>query len=345
MDGDNSQVENDEFWQVAMCHRDTARAIEFDSEGDSDDSHPSATFSMTYVVPWRKTQRDDARSNITLQLSPLRDHEGIWSPLGAQAWHASSLLVAYLSQSTILDDGYHPRTLLSKHLDSWSPDPANVAAFVALELGSGAVGLVGLVLGLVLGDCLSRGKFEDKSNTPVPCVMLTDNEPSVLKNLQENVTRTLEGWRRSSEEFGGRRLPECHVEHLHWDDKLPEILEAQSLQLVVGSELVYTQDTAQACAKVVLAILDQHPDALVFILQVTDRDGWTNVFLPTLQEKDNVQMISEVEAIQDSDLHQLAATMIPPGGTLDRFAYSGVYVWNKSGRVAAALLECNERAR
>jgi hypothetical protein len=98
---------------------------------------------------------------------------------------------------------------------------------------------------------------------------------------------------------------------------------------------VYTHDTARACSKIVLALLRDNPDALVFILQVTDRDGWSNVFLPSIRRNDDLVVIEE--SIQNSDLHDLAASLIPQGGVLDRFAFGACYIFNKASPVSGMV--------
>ncbi|CAB9504541.1 expressed unknown protein [Seminavis robusta] len=339
MEGESN--DDDEFWQVALC-RDEAVARVGLAESESDDDVSSAAApAITYNIPWR------ANASTTLKLSPLPDQNGIWSPLGAQAWHASSLLVAYLLQNTILrKDVSSQGSLLTKYLDWWFHSGDKQYGFTALELGSGAVGLVGIVLGLILGDCYqatrSLQQGDENISATIPRVILTDNEPNVLSNLQQNVVNTQAMLPNKT----GRNLALLDVENLDWGDEfiLPSSLQQSSggLQLVVGSELVYTHATAKACAQVVLSILDHSPNVLVFILQVTDRDGWNNVFLPKLREKEHLQVISEEDGIHDSDLHELAMTLIPPGGTLDRFAYGGVFIFRRSG-VVASLLELQER--
>ena len=116
-------------------------------------------------------------------------------------------------------------------------------------------------------------------------------------------------------------------QHLDWNDYSSH-QHTSSLQLVIGSELVYSQETAHACAQVVLSILHQHPDVLVFILQVTDRDGWKNVFLPALRGHADIKVVEE--PMEDFSLHQVGSQLIPPGGTLDRFAFGGCFIFSKS---------------
>lgn len=316
--------DEDEFWQLALDHHNSEGAAFSKENQDSDSEEEELSRAITYNIPWEDP------SFLSLKLSPLPDRDGIWSPLGAQAWHASSLLVAYLLEHLVPKKNTQQQekkpSLLSRHLDAWLADDA-AGHFTALELGSGAVGLSGIVMGLILARRLAS------SSKPKPMMILTDNEPDVLKTLQQNVGRTVDSQPDAT-------TTEFRVQHLDWND--PSSLQNKdnnNLQLVIGSELVYTHETAQACAKVVLSILQQHINVLVFILQVTDRDGWKNVFLPTLREHENVQVLEE--SVDDFDLHQVAGQLIPAGGTLDRFAFGGCYVFYKAGSVAKGIDENN----
>lgn len=357
--------------------------------------------SITYQIPWRKpadftdgNEENDTlvvptfMATIPLQLSPLPDTDGIWSPLGAQAWHASSLLVAYMLQHTILlpPDGTTPtvardrqdqqqhhsmetetgKSLFSKHLDRYFFQDGvrkEKARFTALELGSGALGLAGIVLGLILGEYDARssrhcttttastssstdGSASATNHPKPPTIILSDNEPDVLTNLKQNVHTTVSWLERERTSLPISMIPNFQVTHLDWGDPTDSLLLfGQPIHLVIGSELVYTHETAKACATAVTAILQANPeDALVFILQVTDRDGWTNIFLPTLRNYRNnnydnhndLPMLQVVEVpMHNSDLHELAGAIVPPGGTLDRFAFGGCYIFHRNSSLAA----------
>ena len=351
----------DEFWQVALEDKGAHGnfiSVDSDSEGN-ESSHvhteikehfESIARVTTYKIPWKDVNEEEnsTLSSISLKLSPLPDSDGIWSPLGAQAWHASSLLVAYTLQSTILkpinDKGtrLHKKSLLARHIDSWFAEPHTEERFRALELGSGAVGLAGIVMGLILSRCFSSmgiDKYGSSWITNRPQVILTDNEANVVKHLQQNVHNTLSWLAKDTMNVPLLSfLPDLEVQHLDWNLYQTSELakQTQKLQLVFGSELVYTGETAKACINIVLEVLGANPDALVFILQVTDRDGWSNVFLPSLYKKPFLQVLEE--SMENSDLHELAGTIIPPGGTLDRFAFGGCYIFHKDGRVASNLI-------
>jgi Lysine methyltransferase len=111
-----------------------------------------------------------------------------------------------------------------------------------------------------------------------------------------------------------------------------------ALQLVVGSELVYTTETAHACAQCVRFLLERYPRLLVVIVQVIHRDGWSNVFLPTLlrddQSKKNDNIVIEEECIP-VDCDTIARGMIPAGGTLDRFDFGACYIYRSEATTTA----------
>ena len=349
--------DEDEFWQVAF-ENDGPSCGGFMGDTDFDDDEAlnsdnnrhdeDIARAITYNIPWRSI-RDEDSTVIPLKLSPLPDADGIWSPLGAQAWHASSLFVAYALQCTILkaqSDIATPEckgSLLSRHIESWYAEPhREEESFTALELGSGAVGLAGIVTGLILArysssltDFKNCGTPKHQRKPNPPRVVLTDNEANVVKHLRRNVDNTLSWLANNKEDVPVPPiLPDLKVQRLDWNQYQDSDLSKQmkSLQLVFGSELVYTGETAKACANIVLELLGANPDALVFILQVTDRDGWTNEFLPFLSQHPNLQVLEET--MVNSDLHELAGTIIPPGGTLDRFAFGGCYIFHTKGRVA-----------
>ena len=348
------QCDEDEFWQVVMESEDPSRtsllrladsqdpelgsSVDVDDDCSAEEFQPEFRF-ITYRIPWRNSNLNACSANVDdlhLKLSPLPDSDGVWSPLGAQAWYASALLVAYVLQSTVRQNPQDTdtETVLSRSIKSWFADANNQnASFRALELGSGAVGLAGIVMGFVLAD---------HATLKPPLVILTDNETNVLQNLKHNVNRAEKLWQAEAikKHKANHRppaqtpsFPEFSVQNLEWNSNLSSELYQgdHKLQLIFGSELVYTGETAEACAKIVLDLLQANPDALVFILQVTDRDGWTNVFLPMLRQKHHLQMIEE--SIDDSDLHELAETVVPAGGTLDRFAFGGCYVFQSAGRI------------
>jgi predicted nicotinamide N-methyase len=282
--------EQDEFWKVALYsgEQDVFTQNDSDDEGDCNVADNKVS-SYELILPERK---------VSLKLSPLPLTDGIWSPLGANAWYGSALLAAMLLQ---------PESRIRKHLDM-VPDQ-NVSC---LELGSGAVGLSALALGLMLSQ--RQGMHR---------VCLTDNEVHVLNQLKDNVETNVA---RIQSEHHQISLPNFSFGMLDWNESYNSDA-FEELHLVVGSELVYTKETAEACASVVQSLLREHPDLLILIVQVTDRDGWNNVFLPTLRLDPNTVV---EETPTDVSLHETASKMIRLGGTLDRFDFGACYISRKT---------------
>jgi predicted nicotinamide N-methyase len=296
MSQDNEQ---DEFWKVALYsgERDVFVQNESDDEGDYNVAGVKVS-SYELSLPERK---------VSLKLSPLPLTDGIWSPLGANAWYASALLAAILLQPE--------ESRIQKHLDK-VPDQ-NISC---LELGSGAVGLSAMALGLMLSQ--RQGMHR---------VCLTDNVKHVLNHLKSNVETNVA---RIQSEHHQIVLPTFSVQMLDWNEGYSSDAFEQ-LHLVVGSELVYTKETAEACASVVRSLLREHPDLLILIVQITDRDGWNNVFLPTLLLDSNILM--EV-TITDASLHETASQMIRQGGALDHFNdFGACYISRKSNLTSTSI--------
>jgi predicted nicotinamide N-methyase len=283
--------EQDEFWKVALASGERDVFIENDSSDDEGDFNDAGNRVSSYelILPERK---------VSLKLCPLPLTNGIWSHLGGNAWYGSALLAAMLLK---------PDSRIQKHLDRV---PArNVSC---LELGSGAVGLSSLALGLMLSQ--RQGMHR---------VCLTDNEAPVLNQLKSNVEMNVAS---IQSEHHNISLPNFSVQMLDWnEDYSSDAFE--ELHLVVGSELVYTKETAEACASVVRSLLREHPDLLILIIQVTDRDGWNSIFLPTLR-LDSSTVVEETST--DASLHETASLMIRHGGTLDRFDFGACYISRKS---------------
>jgi predicted nicotinamide N-methyase len=287
MSQDNEQ---DEFWKVALYsgERDVFIQSDSDDEGDCNVAGNKIS-SYELILPERK---------VLLKLSPLPLTNGIWSPLGANAWYASALLTAMLLQ---------PESRIQKHLDM-VPDQ-NVSC---LELGSGAVGLSAMALGLMLSQ--RQGMHR---------VCLTDNVAHVLNQLKGNVETNVA---RIQSEHHQISLPNFSVQMLDWNEGYSDD-SFEQLHLVVGSELVYTKETAEACASVVRSLLREHPDILILIVQISDRDGWRNIFLPTFRLDCNT-LVEETST--DASVHETATQMIQQGGTVDSLDFGACYISRKS---------------
>jgi hypothetical protein len=296
----DERSEEDDFWKVALDSNATANECwvvpsNFDEDEIQNDPAVGLTSKcVIYNIPL-------LQGPVTLKLYPLPPTDGIWGPLGAQAWFGSALLTAILLQ---------PESRIQQHLDEVIA--AQGGNINSLELGSGAVGLSGLALALILAE--RQGSRHR--------VYLTDNESHVLQQLEYNVKENVA---RIHKEHTAISLPVICVLSLDWNDSdiVDTGLERQ-LNLVVGSELVYTKETAEACATIVRSLVEQSPNVLIVIVQVRDRDGWNNSFLPNLR-RDGTLCVQE-EALTDASLHETACNMIRHGGNLDRFDYGVCYV-------------------
>ena len=295
----NPSRQLDEFWTIALSDE-TPPNNGRHEENDEDpflDSPQVAQRLKTYSLP----------DGITLTVSCLPQREGIWSPLGAQAWHASSLLASYLIIAHRDDDLVHIvlETIKSgnKHV-------------TVLELGSGAVGLSGMTLATVL----------ENTNCHSASVLLTDlPHDGILENLQDNVNRN---------KVSSFPNIDVQVQPLDWRDYIRGCAETvpslPPLDLVIGSELVYTEETARCCAAIVTRLLKDNPKLLIVIIQVMDRPGFELHFLQPLLNDFEIRIQQPI----DAELHEVATRIVASagdqvGGTLDRFAYGICWVRRK----------------
>jgi hypothetical protein len=293
----------DEFWKVALEYDDTKHRL-FESSSEEDEYDAQQEQSTTYRLPCLSSCCPGCSSSaissssrlkkdsLTLLLSPLPLTKGVWSPLGADAWYASAVLAAML----LLDHASIHEKLLQSPV-------------TCLELGSGAVSLPGMTLAWLMAQQKQRHQL-----------ILTDNEDEVLVQLNRNVQRASETMKQYFDD-DTTFLPEIKVRPLDWkDDDLCSILNDNQpsplppLQLVIGSELVYTPENAMACATLITRILQDSPEAMIWIVQVPSRSGWENVFLPALEQRS----ITVQELVIDANVHELAETLIPHRGSLDR---------------------------
>ena len=283
----NTIIENDldGFWQIALD--DSTPEAPWRDENDSDkdgDDEDSARISR-YRLP---------TTNITLQAQPLPATDGIWSPVGAAAWYSSALLATIL----LVEDDEETKSIIF-------PKPCSSKPVVILELGSGAVGLSGLACAIALG----RHHFEQAT------VILTDNDPPVLDQLQVNVDR--------NQQHVPKHV-DIQVQSLDWNDHSDSLDSSVllSLDVVIGSELVYTQETATACADLLVHLLERHPNLKIVIVQVTDRFGWNEIMVPRLESVG--ARISQLSL--SSETHKVASTMIHFEGAFDVFAYGAFII-------------------
>lgn len=306
--------EDDVFWSIALNHGSTSekhvadwKTAEEDDENINIDSKPKV-----YQIPSLSHKADKTGTSTTvLKLCPLPQSDGVWSPVGADAWYSSALLAVLLLMKGS-GEARHPFSKILSRSRSYKKSSINTI----LELGSGAVGLSGFVCALALGDTLRRQR-----STAEWKVLLTDNNDAVLHQLRQNHVNN-----SSILNMAPSINIQVEVASWEWDNDRPShgLRSEDEVVLVIGSELVYTKDTAEACVKLLLRLLNSYPDTEIWIVQVSDRFGWREIVVPTL-EKSNIY----VESIGlSAELHDLASSLVQLGGTLDRHAYGAFCIHN-----------------
>ena len=281
--------DNDEFWSIAMEACSSPFMLDSDDDYDDDDSQRV----VRYPLP---------NTQIILELQPLAATEGIWSPLGADAWYASALLTSLLLLETKGDNNDSISSMFQSDFDDC----------VVLELGSGAVGLSGLACAAALA---KRPSASWK-------LVLTDNDPPVLDQLRRNVEKNRPKLIPLNDNDAFHQIV---VEHLDWNDDCD--IDSR-IRLVIGSELVYTEETALACTKMLLRVLQNNTKVHIWIVQVRERFGWTEICIPKLESHSNILVRSIPIPLE---IHDTASSMISMGGTLDRHAYGCYCICKKYG--------------
>lgn len=305
----DSEIIKDEFWDVALTGHEIPR---FQNDDDDDSSSESSSEDISTK---RTLYRLDCTSGppFRVSLSSLAPKSGIWSPLGSDVWYGSALLTAFLfaKEDRQTSKRLH-RFLVANILERTSE-------FNVLELGSGAVGLSGLAIGWMLR--YHPAVTRQRNQKTRIRVVLTDNDDNVLWQLKRNVDYNLQSFEKDPE-WTSKNIQYC-VEYLDWSKPSPDLSQ---VQLVIGSELVYNNETAQACAQVVCSLMKQNPHVLIIIIQVSDRDGWSNMFIPRLRQHDN--LVVKESVLSDPFLHERASELVPFGGTLNRDDYSLCYIYS-----------------
>ncbi|EEC50853.1 predicted protein [Phaeodactylum tricornutum CCAP 1055/1] len=233
-------TKEDDFWTLALDER--LKNTQILPAGEGVDYFNATTRSMLYNIPYGESMI------VTLPLSDLPMIDGAWSPTGSQAWYASALLSAILLQES--DERIVGILCRSESLS-------------ILELGSGAVGLSGIVSNLLL----SRRPGTHR-------VYLTDRDPNILKQLEQNVMQYNEHLRKH---YPAIKEEHMEVQNLDWNDG-SACSRLKDLDLVIGSELVYTLETAKGCASCVQILLKNNPNAHRGIL---DQSQFTACFIST----------------------------------------------------------------
>lgn len=334
---EDGRLEEDPFWEIALNYDGGGKVDHrlehswIDSDSDEEDEPAGGGKAKTYRLP---------NSSISLQLAPLASDDGVWSPVGDHAWYSSALLTCLILQGTsttnTVGDGAegangNERSLFGDLTGGVTLDHCGIDKNIRiLELGSGAIGLPGISF----ASLLSR----QKERFPSWTVTLTDNDRSLLRQLKANVRCNIASNQIAlpsnddeSLENGG-----IHVKFLDWDierkdndDDDTKSNQLLSADIVVGSELCYTRETADVLLKVLLALLDRNPAVKIWIVQVTDRYGWKEIVIPALESEPKIT----IETIPLTyEIHEVASTMIPMGGALDRYAFGAFCISNDLSR-------------
>lgn len=323
-DDDGQEIsEEDPFWQIALNEEFyLSRGVALHDRGEDDDDLDGQEGRRDTKNQGKITRYHLPSTPLVLELAPLPADDGVWAPVGADAWYSSALLASMiLSGGEVRNDSFSilPRRTSTSPIFRERP-------FRVLELGSGAVGLSGLACAAALS--LLPDQF------PLWTVCMTDNQPDVLDQLRANVKANLSRLVLDS----GHGANTIVVEPLDWsddedDDKqcdsrdIPDCPDQRfdecrasmyAADLVIGSELVYTSETGTALVKLLLRLLRRNPSIRIFVVQVVDRYGWSEIVIPALESAEGVH----VQSVPISwNVHDMAGSLIQMGGTLDRHAY------------------------
>jgi Lysine methyltransferase len=356
----NNTTESDDFWKIACLYdnKNPSNSIVVVDDG-GDDEHlkesVSSSTSSLYKLDISPFGRIDLNLTPILPSPPLLTihvDDDVVPILGADVWYGSAILSALFQQINCYEG---EENVIQSYLNQYFYNNRNDTSSTMiniLELGSGAVGLTGIVVGLSINgyidQIISQKRHENYHSKKMNCrVILTDHEPNVMQQLQYNIKSTI---LNLEEQFPYTDLPEYIVHNLDWNDdtfvlngdictsssssssNCCHVKDQQQLQLVIGSELIYNHETAHACIKIVLQLLRDHPNVLVVLVQMTDREGWDTIFLPTLlyQQQSKLNIVME-SSILRSDLYELACKLIQPGGTLNPLCdYTICYIRNET---------------
>jgi Lysine methyltransferase len=295
--------EEDAFWKIALDE-------EVGSQTEEKNRDPSSEPTCVYVLDLREPY-----ATLQCQLTALPLPSWTEQSTGAQAWYGSALLSALLLQSPHDDDRSRIHQYICAHARR------RHSSISILELGSGAVGLAGVVAGFSILTHL-RTISLPREGAKTCRVFLTDHDPHVLHQLELNVRSNEMQW---LQRFAKSEIPEFVVKSLDWKDGWRR---DASIHLVIGSELVYNTNTACDCAQLVLQLLQDFPGLLVVLVQVTHRDGWIEVFLPTVRQTAGVVIQEEVPS---HELHTAASKLVAPGGTLHpRADFTVCYIYHQN---------------
>ena len=268
----------------------------------------------------------DPCRGITLELTPLSllTQQGEQNPVGAQGWFASAVL-----SSLLLLDWRHP--ILKRDMEQLVSTTVKTSCEnidsprTVLELGSGAISLVGMAMTWILAQYQQEHRKREpdwdaaKNALWTSRVLLTDNNSKCLAQLQINAEHVRTGIQEyfDASTYNINTFPDLQLRPLEWDnyDKLQPVLDVENagtVDFVLGAELVYTSTGAEICSYQVTKILNQNPSAVFWLAQYP-RDGWLQVLKIALERqlprRLNLQSYDPTEI--HPNVHALAQRLMP----------------------------------
>lgn len=293
---------------------------------------------------------DNYGNTVTLELCTLPRHAGTLGPLGGEPWYGSALLASMLllpppppptTDDTSKNDnrgggGGGPLQRIHGHLQDVS-NQKGCGGMRVLELGSGAVAIPAFaaVLAIVRQRRCQRRPDEDQNgrhhetgtrddsnrrnvvadHDGVDEVVLTDHDPQVLRQLRRNVQTASLKLAEVARQESLSAAPRMVIHHLDWTETTL-CFDLCNIDLVIGSELVYTPETATSCFAIARELLRCNRDILIVLVEIADRPGWHDTFVPLLVESGGF----DVECANvPVEIHQHAAAYrhVERGGTLN----------------------------
>lgn len=179
-----------------------------------------------------------------------------------------------------------------------------------LEIGSGAVGLSGLCAAMQM-----------RNSEPKTMILTDVRQDGLLAQLESNISFNKEMLQRDY------KLPNIKVQELDWRDA-GSIQLLPPIDLIIGSELIYSPETAACCSSMLKSLFLENPMLHVVVVQVFDRPGWAE-FLSEFEDQETM-----VLQPLPPEWHVGAKGLLGGRealGTLSQLDYGLCWIKNKSG--------------